>query len=188
MTSEQDHYPTLIVVTGRPSAGKTTLSRKLAQAVRCPLISRDEMKEGLVNTLRANPNPDFDLTRHVYLTFFDTLDFLLNQQITLIAEAAFQHKVWSPKLEPLQNIAHIKIIVCTISPLLAKSRFVQRGINDPDRAQFHDDSAAQLTDADWLSRPYDPPHFDVPTLEVDTSDGYQPTLDDIVAFIKKPSP
>lgn len=183
MTSEQANYPTLIVVTGRPGAGKTTLSRRLAQAIRCPLISRDEMKEGLVNTLRATPNHELDLNLHIYHTFFDTLDFLLNQQITLIAEAAFQHKLWSPKLEPLQNIARIKIILCTISPLLAKSRFVQRGIDDPHRAQFHDNSAAQLTDIDWLSRHYDPLHLPVPTLEVDTSDGYQPPFDDIMAFI-----
>ena len=84
------------------------------------------MKEGLVNTLGANPDTELDLTRHVYHTFFDTLDLLLNQQITLIAEAAFQHKVWSPKLEPLQDIVRIKIILCTISPLLAKSRLLRK--------------------------------------------------------------
>jgi len=40
----------LIVVTGRPGSGKTTLAHTLAKAIHCPLISRDEIKEGLVNT------------------------------------------------------------------------------------------------------------------------------------------
>ena len=46
------NHPFLIVVTGRPAAGKTTLAHTLAQAIRCPLISRDEIKEGysVVNT------------------------------------------------------------------------------------------------------------------------------------------
>lgn len=32
--------------------------------------------------------------------------------------------------------------------------------------------------------PYEAPHFDVPTLRVDTSDGYRPGLDEIEAFVK----
>jgi len=177
--------PTLIVITGRPASGKTTLSRSLTQAIRCPFISRDEIKEGLVNTLQSSPESlDIDLNRHVYHTFFDTLEFLLNQQITLIAEAAFQHKLWSPKLEPLLKISRTKIIICSISPAVAKSRFIQRGADDPKRAQFHDDWGTQSTDTGLLSRPYEPPQFNVPTLQVDTSEGYQPTFDDIVAFVK----
>jgi dephospho-CoA kinase len=42
--------PTLIVVTGRPGSGKTTLTRTLAPLVRCPVVSRDELKEGFVHT------------------------------------------------------------------------------------------------------------------------------------------
>lgn len=185
MTSEQRNYPTLIVITGRAGSGKTTLSRTLAQAIRCPIISRDEIKEGLVNTIQSSTDSlEIDLNRQVYHTFFETLEFLLNRQITLIAEAAFQHKLWTPKLEPLQAIARIKIILCAISPSLAKSRFIQRGINDPERAQFHDDWTIQQTDEDWLSRPYEPPQLTVPTLIVDTSNEYQPMFDDIVAFVK----
>ena len=37
-------------MTGRAGAGKTTLSKKLGARLWMPVISRDEIKEGYVNT------------------------------------------------------------------------------------------------------------------------------------------
>ena len=182
MRSEYQQYPTLIVITGRPGAGKSTLTRTLARAVRCPIISRDEIKEGLMNTIKhGGESPDSDLNKHVYNTFFETIEFLLRKHITFIAEAAFQHKLWVHKLNDLSKIAQIKIIYCSISPSLAQARYIQRGIDDPERADFHDDWVTQHKHQ--LTRPYDPPKLDVPTLTVDTSEDYQPAFSDIVTFI-----
>ncbi len=60
--------PMLIVVTGRPGSGKTTLAHKLAREIWCPVISRDEIKEGLVNTLTDEQQQATNLNKHVYGT------------------------------------------------------------------------------------------------------------------------
>ena len=189
-TGARAAQPSLIVVTGRPGSGKSTLAHALARAVRCPAISRDEIKEGLVITTGDVGEPGGDVQRHASNAFFDTVKLLLSHGVTLVAEAAFQHRVWAPRLEPLREIARVRIVLCDIGPELARARQVERGLADPARVRFHSDHVVRVAQAgdDWRALPlgsYDPPHLEVPTLSVDTSDGYNPAFDIIVAFARE---
>lgn len=172
--------PALIVVTGRPGAGKTTLAHALARAVRCPAISRDEIKEGLVCTAGDGGEPDADLQRHATDTFFEALALLLGRGVSVVAEAAFQHRVWAPRLQPLREVARVRVVLCEVAPELADERKIARGLNDPSRIQFHPEGAGH----GGATASYDPPRLDLPTLRVDTSDGYQPDFDTIVEFAR----
>ena len=170
--------PALIVVTGRPGAGKTTLTHALARAVRCPAVCRDVIKEGLVCTAGDTGEPGADLQRHATDVFFDTLALLLSRGVTVVAEAAFQHRVWAPRLEPLRALARVRIVVCEVAPELARARKEARGLEDPARARFHPEGLDRATGS------YEPPRLDVPTLRVDTSDAYRPAFDTIVEFAR----
>jgi predicted kinase len=171
----QPKLPALIVVTGRPGSGKTTLAKVLSTAVGCPMFSRDQFKEGLVHTTGSS---NADSALRVYETFFQTIKLVLSQGITSIAEASFQHKRWAPKLEPLQAIARIRIIICEVGPQLAAERWLARQSTDPGRLRFHGETSSVPT----LISEYEAPRLSVPTLIVNTIAEYQPDLAAISEF------
>lgn len=180
--------PLLIVVTGRPASGKTTLAHILSKEIKYPLLSRDELKEGYINTLDIEHYQlDNSAAWHIYNSFFEAIDLLISKDISLIAEAAFQDKLWRPKLLHLSDRAEIKVIICNTSPDIAKTRFADRLLNDPGRNRFHGDkflNSAKEQDR-LMTEHYEPVNIDTPTLEVDTTENYNPGLGEIVSFIKK---
>ncbi|MBS1664554.1 MAG: AAA family ATPase [Bacteroidetes bacterium] len=169
----------LIVITGRPASGKSTLAVLLSERLNLPLLSRDRLKEGYLIT---HPQPGAQTDLHIYETFFKTIDLFLSNGISLIAEAAFQHKLWAPKLTPLLTKTDVKIVICETPPSLSKSRFETRRLNNPSRKTFHGENSSGA--ADTLIENYENLHLDAPILHVDTSNQYKPTLEEIIAFLK----
>jgi predicted kinase len=190
MYSFSMNKPYLVVITGRPGSGKTTLAHNLAKEMHCPAFCRDEFKEGFVNTIGLNhASLDQDINWQIYETFFQTVEFMVSKGVSLIVEAAFQHKLWFPKLDSLQNKTRMSIFICAVEPQVARSRFIARGLADPTREYFHGDQTVH-TAKDGIELPicdYDPPVISVPTLTVNTANGYDPSLEDIVSFMMSSS-
>lgn len=184
----ENSLPLLIVVTGRPGAGKTTLAHRLAREIRCPLISRDEIKEGVMRTGAWDALPPADRALHVSRTFIETIGFLAERSVSVVAEAAFQHRLWSEWLTPLRDKAWVRIVVCDVTPEVALMRRITRHQEDPQRERLHPDDTVQAilagkTDPSDAFAGYMPPHLPVPTLVVDTSAAeYHPDLTAIAAW------
>ncbi|MFB7214354.1 AAA family ATPase [Streptomyces sp. NPDC056255] len=180
--------PTLVVVSGGSGTGKTTLAHELARVLGCPAIIRDEIKQGMVLSHPGYRSGGDDPLNHPTLdAFFGVLKVLLKAGVTLVAEAAFQDRLWRPNLEPLTGLAHLRVIRCTVHADIAHDRIVQRAKKDAHRAAHGDQdllraiSAGEHSLDSWV-----PISLDVPTLTVDTSDGYQPGLHAIADFVRAP--
>jgi predicted kinase len=127
--------PTLVAVSGPPGAGKTTLAHALADALGWPAVCRDEIKERLAAT---GTDPADHLDPKTRETFFRTVGQLLRSGRSLVAEAAFQDRLWRPGLEPLAGLADIRVVRCVIDPELARERIARRAAEEPSRAVHAD--------------------------------------------------
>ena len=180
--------PKCIIVTGRGGSGKTTLSKKLAQELWMPVISRDEIKEGYVNTFGVGHNDlPPDTNGIVSNFFFQTVKHHLNNKVSVIIEAAFQHKVWASQMVQVSEISHLVLIVCTLDTEVAAKRHLERGLADARREFYHGDQSVSVFRETGVLPPsddYEVPKLDVPTICVSTAGEYAPSLDEIVNQIK----
>jgi predicted kinase len=175
----------LIVVSGPPGSGKTTLAHRIAAAVGCPAICRDEIKEGMAHaTPGFVPGPADPLTMRTLATFFDVVGLLIGRGSTVVAEAAFQDRVWRPGLTPFLGLAELRIVHCAVSAEVAHDRITTRATENLLRKAHEDGHHSADT---WRRghTTFDPIALPVPTLTVDTTDGYQPDLPAIIQFLER---
>jgi predicted kinase len=180
--------PLLVVVSGPPGSGTTTLAHTLARAIPCPAICRDEIKEGLVHAeWDYMPAPGDALSYRTLDAFFGVVHFLVDAGVTLVAEASFQHAVWEPGLRPVLDSARVRIVHCRVDAAVARERIARRADETVARRAVHGDYSL-LESFDSFRKTFDsfdPIALPVPSLEVDTTDGYAPSAEEIVAFASR---
>lgn len=96
--------PLLILVSGPPAAGKTTLARRLAAEFGLPLVNKDGIKELLFDTVGTQ---DYEwsqsLGRASIALLYDFMERLLTAEVSLIAESNFHSDGDSARLAELRG-------------------------------------------------------------------------------------
>ena len=183
-----DTKPKCIIVTGRPGSGKATICKKLQPRLWMPVVSRDEIKEGYVNTFGVKHDElpaDANLT--ATNTFFEIVDQYLARKVSIIIEAAFQHKVWEPRIEKIAELADPLMIICNVEAETAANRHLQRGLAEPAGEYYHGDKRVVVyRETGEIPPPadYETPHFDIPTVNVSTEGEYSPSIDQLIEMVK----
>ncbi|WP_238175633.1 MULTISPECIES: AAA family ATPase [Kribbella] len=175
--------PMLVVVSGPPGTGKTTLAHRIAAAIGCPAICRDEIKEGMAHaTPGFVPGPGDPLTMRTLSTFFDVLGLLIGRGTTVVAEAAFQDRLWNPGLTPLLGRADVRIVHCTVPAEVALERITARTSSDPRRSAHED---AQISPDARLRthNSFQPVDLPVPSITIDTT--AEPSIEEVLAFLSR---
>jgi predicted kinase len=121
--------PLVVVVTGPPASGKSTIARKIAEGLPAPLVAKDPVKEALFDALgTGDPSWSRKLGIAAYALLFLTLEQEVIAGRSCVLEANFDHNEASAQLSAVQLRHGFRSlqIVCAASREALLERFVAR--------------------------------------------------------------
>jgi predicted kinase len=184
----QSSAPSLVIISGAPGSGKTTLARRLAFDLRLPLLSKDELKEALADAIGAPEDVPASmwLGAGAYAVLYLVAQQLLESRTGLIIESNFRRGVSETELQPLLAWSDPGLIHCTAAPGVVQRRYAERhdrGVRHP--AHLDADRAVALAD-DLAAGRFEPLDLPIPTQSVDTTDGWRPPYEEVRDFAAVP--
>ena len=184
------HSPTILIVTGRPAAGKTTLANWLSKELKIPLLSKDGIREALFNRLGWK---DREWAQLLGKASVDMMFYFAKVQLevghSVILDNSFDPAVSDERFRTLKGIYRAKSIqvVCDARNEILFERFKSR-FELSVRHPGHGDETVLNGLSEFLADGYSP-FLDIggPVVDVDTSDfthvNYQETLEQIRFFL-----
>lgn len=182
--------PWLVMVTGEPGSGKTSLGLRLAAELRAPFLSRDAVRGGLLATagLWTNQLHDPSPREAAVETLVEVVESMARRGVTLVLEFV----VTPSRLDALRRLEKAAncLVILTIASD-SRARAARRDRNDPflSRPDVLVALGHQSID-DYIDAPERDvirtsmqSEFDLPLLQVSTDHGYEPDFEVILEWI-----
>jgi predicted kinase len=181
-------HPLLVIVSGPPATGKTTLSRRLADALGLFLLGKDDLKEMLGDSLPpATVQESQALGRASFNLLYHLAGRLLDQGTGLVIEGNFYRSRSEAGVRPLLTKANPFLVQCRADRLVAEQRYRDRQSTGPRHPVHFDlermEDRRSFSEADWLNM-YEPLDLGIPVLTIDTTFQFVDDLTEIVSFIQ----
>jgi len=181
--------PTLIVVCGLPATGKSSLAEELRDRLGWPLFAKDQFKELLYDATDEGEEAYTRETstivgRQSIALLLMVARELLETGNSCVIEANFLPDLAADDLNPLLVIAEGRQVHCTIQGDLVLERYRDRA-QAGERHPVHVDEGAEEELSNRIETGAgDPLPLDIPLLEVDSTDGWNPDIAGIVTFCR----
>jgi predicted kinase len=182
----------VVMVTGAPGSGKTTLGTELSRVLRMPFIARDDVRGGLFFTAgawsaqpRRVPTPDESA---------DAFLRIAEATASLGVSCVVEYVVRQPRVADIQRLSPVADCVVVLvecrdhlervasrnrADRLLNRQSVLDALGYTTIGEHTSGAVARMRSVAKAMRS----DFGLPTLRVNTDDGYEPGLDRIVDFV-----
>jgi chloramphenicol 3-O-phosphotransferase len=172
-----ERRPLAVLVGGAPGSGKTTIAEVLAAGLDLPALHKDRLVHGRWRTLdRAT-----ELGESGVEPFFRSMELWIEAGISFVAEQTFYPEVSESdvarRLAPRSTLVNVHC-----RSVHSFERWEQRMRDDPLCGDLRRNRLVPVVER-LTSQLHEPLDFDCPSVVVNTDNGYQPTLEEVITQI-----
>jgi predicted kinase len=173
--------PLLIVVGGTPATGKSTLAASIADDLGLLMFSKDVLKETLFDGPEMSASPELSQTISdlALASLLSIATEFVSRNVGMVLEADFRPNDGQRLFAPFLNSIMMRQVHCTVEERELEERHLER-TERGNRHPVHVDDLEKVK-IHLEAGDFEPLRLPIPLLSVNTTDGYHPSVEKIVA-------